>query len=245
MASISVDTVYKTVLSILNKEQRGYITPYEFNTLGEQAQLEIFEGYFESLNQQIRVGGNSSEYSDRVKLLEEKISRFEVEEEITIDANGEGDLTSLSDPVHRLGFLNFTYLKYLPVEIEEITSNKFNKLRRSKLTTPTLDWPVFYKQGLKLFILPKLATNLDEAKYDLNYIKKPSAPVWNYTVGGLGQYIFDPISNGVSKNFQIDDTDQVELILSILRYAGVVIKDTEVVQIASGLVNQMDQQQST
>ena len=31
---VNVDTVYKTVLYILNKEQRGYITPDEFNTLG-------------------------------------------------------------------------------------------------------------------------------------------------------------------------------------------------------------------
>ena len=31
--AVSVDTVYKTVLYILNKEQRGYITPDEFNNL--------------------------------------------------------------------------------------------------------------------------------------------------------------------------------------------------------------------
>jgi len=47
--AVSVDTVYKTVLYILNKEQRGYITPDEFNKLGTQVQLEIFESYFEDL----------------------------------------------------------------------------------------------------------------------------------------------------------------------------------------------------
>jgi len=244
MADISVDTVYKTVLSILNKEQRGYITPYEFNKLGSQAQLDIFESYFENLTQQIRTGGNSSEYSNRVKLLEEKIARFEVEEDLIINAQGEGDLTSLTNSVHRLGYLMFNNLDYIPVEVEEVTSNTFKTLNRSKLTTPTVDFPVFYKQGLKLFVSPKIASTT-QSIYKLTYIKKPEDPVWNYTVGGLGQYVFDPVSNGVSKNFQIDDTDQVELILGILRYAGVVIKDTEVVQIASGLVNQMDQEQSS
>ena len=29
--AINVDTVYKTVLSILNKEQRGYLTPDEIS----------------------------------------------------------------------------------------------------------------------------------------------------------------------------------------------------------------------
>ena len=43
---VLTDSVYKTVLNILNKENRGYVTPAEFNTLAKQAQNEIFEGYF-------------------------------------------------------------------------------------------------------------------------------------------------------------------------------------------------------
>ena len=39
--AVSIDTVYQRVLSIANKEQRGYITPHEFNTFADQAQLEI------------------------------------------------------------------------------------------------------------------------------------------------------------------------------------------------------------
>ena len=40
--AINVNTVYTTVLAILNKEQRGYLTPDEFNKVGTQVQLEIF-----------------------------------------------------------------------------------------------------------------------------------------------------------------------------------------------------------
>ena len=47
--AINVNTVYQTVLLILNKEQRGYMTPVEFNKIGTQVQLEIFERYFEDL----------------------------------------------------------------------------------------------------------------------------------------------------------------------------------------------------
>ena len=70
--AINVNEVYTTVLSILNKEQRGYITPYEFNKIATQVQLEIFESYFENLNQQLRTPQNSSEYANRVKLLRGK-----------------------------------------------------------------------------------------------------------------------------------------------------------------------------
>ena len=38
---INVNTVYKSVLSILNKEQRGFLTPDEFNKLAKQAQLNL------------------------------------------------------------------------------------------------------------------------------------------------------------------------------------------------------------
>ena len=53
--AVNVDTVYKTVLYILNKEQRGYMTPDEFNKVAAQVQLTIFETYASDLNQQYRV----------------------------------------------------------------------------------------------------------------------------------------------------------------------------------------------
>lgn len=74
--AINVDTVYKTVLLILNKEQRGYMTPDEFNKTATQVQLEIFETYFDDLNQQLRVPDNDSEYADRQKSLQEKLAVF-------------------------------------------------------------------------------------------------------------------------------------------------------------------------
>ena len=67
--AISIDEVYQTVLALANKEQRGYITPQEFNLFANQAQMEIFEQYFYDLNQFKRVPGNSSGYADMVKNL--------------------------------------------------------------------------------------------------------------------------------------------------------------------------------
>ena len=75
--AVNIDTVYQRVLSIANKEQRGYITPQEFNLLANQAQLEIFEQYFYDLNQFGRLPGNETKYADMVDSLEEKISIFE------------------------------------------------------------------------------------------------------------------------------------------------------------------------
>ena len=70
---VNIDDVYQKVLAIANKEQRGYITPQEFNLLANQAQMDIFEQYFYDINQFNRIPGNHTEYSD---MLNKKLPYF-------------------------------------------------------------------------------------------------------------------------------------------------------------------------
>ena len=79
--AVSVDTVYQRVLALANKEQRGYITPQEFNLLANQAQMVIFEEYFHDLNQYLRNPGNDSNFSDSVDYIEDKISFHKIYDE--------------------------------------------------------------------------------------------------------------------------------------------------------------------
>ena len=74
---VNIDKVYQKVLAFANKEQRGYITPQEFNLFADQAQMEIFEQYFYDKNQFGRLPGNSYEYHDMIENLDQKISIFE------------------------------------------------------------------------------------------------------------------------------------------------------------------------
>ena len=76
--AVNIDTVYQSVLALANKEQRGYITPLEFNLLASKAQREIFEQYFYDINKFNRMPGNSTEFSDMLYILEEKIAPFRV-----------------------------------------------------------------------------------------------------------------------------------------------------------------------
>ena len=74
--AISIDRVYQTVLALANKEQRGYITPQEFNLFANHAQNSIFEQYFYDLNQFRRIPGNNTKTSDPRDIIEDKISMF-------------------------------------------------------------------------------------------------------------------------------------------------------------------------
>jgi hypothetical protein len=250
--AINVNTVYTTVLSILNKEQRGYLTPFEFNKLAVQVQLEVFEKYFEDLNVQLRSPQNNDEYADRVKSIEEKIDSFLTSDNTTATGNlgvtvvgglGVIDTTAASPAIHRFGDVTFTDRALLPVTIEKVSKHELSMSRRSQFAAPTSKFPMCFIQGSSVNILPAIASSNtlgSEKVYEINYVKKPSSPNWSFTTGTLGQYVYDSAN---SVNFEISDEDQSEVILRILTYAGVVVRDTEIIQAAAGAVSQMDQQQ--
>ena len=75
-------------------------------------------------------------------------------------------------------------------------------------------------------------------KYDtLLPIKKPSDIKWAFTVGGLGQYEFDA-ANAIE--FGLHNSERTEIILRILLYQGIVIRDPQVVQVAAQQVKQQE-----
>ena len=62
----------------------------------------------------------------------------------------------------------------------------------------------------------------------VNCIFEPTIPSWNSTVGSLGQLLFSQNSN----NFQLDISEQYNIIIGILKYAGVIINDPTIIQVA-------------
>jgi len=48
-----INSVRNTVLSVLNKNNYGYVSPSDFNLYAQNAQVEIFEEYFSSYNKVI------------------------------------------------------------------------------------------------------------------------------------------------------------------------------------------------
>jgi hypothetical protein len=243
--AINVNTVYTTVLSILNKEQRGYLTPDEFNKVATQVQLEIFESYFENLNQQLRNPQNNTEYANRVKLLREKIATFETSAVATVALSGIFGQATLPADLHRFGMLEYTNSSKLPVEVEKLSRHMVLQARRSQLTSPSQDYPICYIEGNKLNILPGIATAAANAgngtgaqSYMVEYVKKPTSPQWAFTINSVGGYIY----NGPgSVDFEISDVDQTELITKILMYTGVIIRDPELMQAAVGASAAQDQ----
>ena len=154
--AVSIDTVYQRVLSVANKEQRGYVTPQEFNLFANQAQVDIFEQYFYDLNQFSRLKGNNLEYADMVTILEEKISIFKkLNQPVTI-VNEFGDGT-LPSNIYRLGTLSRLSLTNVEGSnqaiIELVTEDDIIKFIRSPLARPTIKRPIYTRTsstGIKI-----------------------------------------------------------------------------------------------
>jgi hypothetical protein len=186
--AINVNEVYKTVLLILNKEQRGYITPDEFNKTGTQVQLEIFEKYFEDLNQNLRIRQDETEYADRVKNVDDKISIFKTQGNCTW--NGTNNFFALPTNVHRIG----TVIYKDSIEVERVQRNDLLYLKLSPLTNPSVSFPVYsYEDKLTTTPDPKIYIEPSSIQSDISvtYIRKPSNVRFGYTIGGLGQYLYD------------------------------------------------------
>jgi hypothetical protein len=51
----------------------------------------------------------------------------------------------------------------------------------------------------------------------------------------LGQYVFNPVGLGTSSSvdFQLDISEQTNLIINVLKYFGVIINDPTIVQVAA------------
>lgn len=222
--AVSVNTVYRTVLLIINKEQRGYLTPDEFNRTAAQVQLEIFNEYFEDLNQQLRVPGNDSEYSDRIKNLEEKIAIFQEVGNCTF-SGGKFNLPTLIAPneFYKLGTVIYNDEK----EVQYVQPNELLELNLSPITKPSVYWPVYTYKNFQITVYPNTIQN----GISCTYIRKPLNPVWNFTSTPPGyQYIYNPTG---SQDFELHPTEQVNLITRILLYSGIVIKDPQIVQAAA------------
>lgn len=74
-----INSVRNTVLSVLNKNNYGYISPADFNLYAKQAQLEVFEEYFSNYNKTVtmeNVRRSGSDYADLGKALAETMETF-------------------------------------------------------------------------------------------------------------------------------------------------------------------------
>lgn len=147
---VNINNVYQSVLVITNKDNRGYITPEEFNRLAEQAQNEIFASYF------VREAGYelnaflTSDFSDPNTYLAEKINVFYKDGTLT---HSNGEFAYPAD-LYRVGVVSVNNIVADRASHEEV---KYINL--SPLTAPVKTQPVYSLTNTGVVVYPSTVTS--------------------------------------------------------------------------------------
>lgn len=219
-----INDVRNIVLSILNKENRGYITPMEFNLYAKQAQLDIFENYTflysNAINKQnARMHGEG--YTDIPKNIGEVIDSFS--ERASLSYN-----SPYFTPPSDYYFLD-KILYNNSIEVEKVSHRKINYLLNSNLTAPTVSYPVYTLANDGIIVYPTTITT----NVTTQYIRYPKDPNWTYNTIGNGEPVFSASASGY-QDFELPNSDFANLVVKILFYAGVQIREDQVTSAAKG-----------
>jgi len=219
-----INDVRNTVLSIISKDNRGFITPLEFNQFAKQAQLEIFGQYMfnysNAINKQnARMHGEG--YTDIPKNMGEVIDSFSVLTALGYNAG----TNKFNLPVDYFFLEKVIYNN--SKEVEKVSHRKILNLVNSNLTAPSTAYPVYTMDENGILVYPTtITTNVTS-----QYLRYPRDPQWTYLVNGFGDPFFNPNdSNYVDFELPLDDF--ANLVIKILEYAGISIREQDVVSAA-------------
>ena len=244
-----INTVRNTVLSILNKNNYGYLSPSDFNLFAQQAQVEIFENYFSEYNtatnkENARLSG--TDFADLKQKVQEDIESFYVTKNLTQFIDNQFYLPSISttgDEFIRI-IKVLCYIAGVPRvfkgEAEKVNQRYITMLVNSNITKPTAAFPSYVMSENKLTVYPEGTFNAPTS-IECQYIRYPKIPKWTYVSLFNGSPMFDQTQSDY-QDFELPQEDAPKLITKILQYAGVSIREAEVINFAQ-VEEQKDKQQ--
>lgn len=224
-----INNVRNTVLTILNKENRGYLTPEQFNSYARYAQQNIFNLYsaeYARMSVMKNARRLSSEYGDRLREIQAFLDRFTVS--TTLSKSG----STYTKPLDMFKPLS---LRYNGNVIDEVSVGKEMYLDNANLNGPSETFPVFVDKNNSYSVKPSTITG----DIELVYTRNPSEPKWTYTMVADNP-IFNPSALDY-QDFEIGAESEVALVLEICKLAGVTIREADITQAAIGLDNMNEQ----
>lgn len=231
-----INSVRNTVLSIISKDNRGYITPMEFNLYAKQAQLEIFEKLFYLYSKAVNKQNNrytgsvyddrahNAGYADIAKQVEEAIDIFSTYDVLTYDS------ITLKYEIPTDCYYLDKVLYNDTTEIEKISHSKINNVLLSGFTQPSTTYPLYTNSSNEIQIYP--STISGTGVVTAQYIRYPQDPKWTWNTFSNGTPVFNS-SAADYQDFELPLNYETDLVLKILGYAGISIGEPDVTQAAT------------
>lgn len=226
-----INHVRNTVLTVLNKENRGFLTPTQFNYYAKYAQQLIFDDYFNEIDKYRTLDNNRRihDMGDILSRLEQKIEKF-----IKVSTQSEvSGYYAQPDDLYKIQ--NITYEGKI---VEHLPSTRKKYVTLSSVAGPSSEYPSYCTEGVYLYLYP---TDLDE-DIKITYIRKPKDPKWTYRT--IGENPVFNVAASDYQDFEIFPDDESRLITEILKLTGVTLREPQITQVGTGL-EQSEEQRDT
>lgn len=206
MAVANVDTVYKGVQDVANKNQiAGYLDSIEFNRYADLAQREwVNEAY-------MNIGSTQNSLDN--------LAPFMVSSTPLIIDN---QVTLPSDYMHlvSLGIRRYTsQTESVLVGVQILSDSEYRQRSMIPALTPSKVFPVAVIKDGYIQIYPKGGNTVIE----MDYVKQPTAPVWGFTVVN-DEKVYD---SGASTDFLVPEQHTNDLIERIVKMFAMETRDPE------------------
>ena len=219
--AVSVDTVYQRVLAIANKEQRGYVTPQEFNLLANQAQMQIFESYFYTKNSRERLETNTNPELDETnisELIAAKLNPFRSVDHVNVGTTFKSNIqvAGTDYEVFQTGRVFFN-----GDVCHKVSVNEASRYKRSvrHIATTANQFPIYCDSTVNGEDINVFAGNtVALSGVTAEYFRVPVTVNWGYViVANTALY-----NANVSVDFELHKSEEDTLVNKILSLAGII-----------------------
>jgi len=193
-------------------------------------EIELIDSNANFITDGVKVGDVIGLVSDgitqyvTITLVNSETSLFTTESEVT------------ATPFNSNG-ISYSIYKDSLQEAEKVSHSKITMLNNSLLTKPNLAYPAYTQEGAILKAFPNSVNKIGQVLSQ--YIRYPKDPKWTYATLISGEPVFDQSQNDY-QDFELPLDDETSLIIKILQYSGVQIREADVVQFAN-----MEEQKET
>jgi hypothetical protein len=228
--AISIDTVYQRVLAIANKEQRGYVTPQEFNLMANQAQISIFESYFYDKNVRERLEPIVNPETDETnisELIDRKLVTFKESLPVT-SGHTFPETTTVSSVAYDIFQTGRVF--YNDQVCRKVSVNEAERLKNSERHMIDTD-PIYTDNRVSDRDIVVYAGSSTEktSGVTVETFRVPKTADWGYVVVNE-QALYN---SNTSVNLELHKSEEDSLVFKILELAGIIINKPGLVQIAT------------
>lgn len=228
---MTINEIYNAVKFFANKEQKGFVKPSEFNTLAQQAQLEVFNEKMDKIRKFKSAERTGTNYRASVEDPTDFLS--EISNLLVDNTLGYNTSTNLFNRIGSDSYIEeiyYTNNSGKPTKVEIVSKHNINKLLRSNLVAPSVDYPVALLKSNGIEVFP---TNITSG-IKMSFYRVLSSPVFGYVASG-DDYVYNLAT---SSQFELPESTHNDIIIKICKYIGINLRDAELTNYAVQTENQ-------